>query len=216
LSNLEVISGIVWMALSVGAHAGRVRWGRGSFRGLLFVGALLAILAHAIPGDRWFGEGLFFAVVLMLLMDLLFTETRRWWSWLLVGLALLVPLALGAWVLAAQLPLAAPLRVTLSVVALALVGGLGLAVQQLWGRFGFVRAAMFVCIGLFTDLLLFAAFGQKAAVDLPSRLAMLLGGIVLAAWYLDRSNLAQTMSVAQRAAFDSLLGTVEAGRRICA
>ncbi len=210
MSNLEVISGMIWMALSVGAHAGRARWGRGGFRGLLFVGALLAVLAHLIPGDRWLGEGLFFAVALLLLMDLLFAETRRWWSWLLVGLALLTPLALGAWLLATQLPPAVPSRISLSVVALALVGGLGLAVQQLWSRFGFVRVAMFVCISLFTDLLLFAAFNQNAAIDLPSRLAMLLGGIVLAAWYLDRSNLAQTMSVAQRAAFDSLLGTVEA------
>jgi putative nucleotidyltransferase with HDIG domain len=210
LNNLEIALGLTWLGLLGVAHAGRARFGRWLFRTTVFGGLLLALGTHLLARSDWLGEGVFFALTLGLLVDLLFIESRRWSSWFLVGLSSSALMLLIAWALQSQLPEGAVLRMALTVLSFGVAGTIGLVAHQRLQQSGFVRIALFVIVAPFADLLIFSVAGIPEAIHLPSRLLILLFGVVLAAWYLDHSNLSNTMSTAQREAYDSLLGTVEA------
>jgi putative nucleotidyltransferase with HDIG domain len=191
------------------AHSTRARLGRWVFRCTLMLFALLALAGHLIEGPHWIGAGIFYAVTFSLIVELLFSEPHRWRSWFAAGLAGLSVVVLLSWLFRTLLPQDVALRIALSVLSIGLTGALSLSAHSSLQPFGFVRIAWFILSSAFMDVIVFGFFGQGDAISIPSRLLVVTFGVLLAAWYLDRSNLSHTMSSSQRLAYESLLGTVE-------
>ena len=195
------------MVMLYAAH----RWRVWAFRVLLCSAFAASVSAHMLSTRVWFGSSLFYVALSLLTIDFFHGEFRRWLGTWRLALLAVSAVAATAWGLSAVklLPLEVVVGMALSTLSLLMAGGLIYATQLIPNRNPLLKMAIAAMCAALADIAVFTVFGRGDQIDSGLRLALLTIVVLSGTWFLDISSFSKVVTVSQRRAFDSLLGTLE-------